>query len=585
MSRVLTGHAVAPGIVIGRIHLAERNELDIGEYRIGHDDVDSEIRRYRNAVYAAREQLLELADRIDTAAAGPAAEIIQSHVLMLGDSMIRKATEEHIRNELCNAEWALQSQLEQILSEFRSMDDEYIRTRAEDVVQVVRLIQDKLSDQAANKPFDNIPDRLADTLVVAEELTPGELAILHERGVAGIVTEHGGPHSHTAILSASLGIPAVLGVRGARDRLQEGGILVLDGGRGEIFADPDEETMEHYRAVQLEAERQRESLAAMREQPAVSLDGVEITLLANAERGQELRQSLEVGAQGIGLFRTEFLYLRGAPPDEETQLMAYRSTIEMLDGAPLTIRTLDLGADKSGESLDFSQLRQSANPALGLRAIRLCLRDQALFKTQLRAILRASACGPVRCLIPMITSLDEVSRVHELLADAKKELEERQQPFDPGMPVGGMIEVPAAALAIRDLGRDLDFISVGTNDLLQYTLAADRGDEQVAHLYDFQHPGVVRLLRFILAEASSLGLPAAVCGEAAGDSRYTRLLLALGLTEFSMHPARLLEVKKIIRETHVASTQEAFGRWMERAADPEDAPLLQILDEAQASVS
>ncbi len=584
MSQVLKGHAVAPGVAIGRAHLAERNELDIGEYRIGVDDVDNEVTRYRNAVYAAREQLLELSDRIDSAAAGPAWEIIQSHVLMLGDSMIRKATEELIRQELCNAEWALQSQLEQILSEFRSMDDEYIRTRAEDVIQVVRLIQDKLSHQAASKPFENIPDRLADTLVVAEELTPGELAVLHERGVAGIVTEHGGPHSHTAILAASLGIPAVLGVHGARGLLEEGSTLVLDGGLGEIYVEPNQEILDRYQALRLEAERIRKSLIAMRDQPAVSLDGVEIILQANAERGPELRQSLEVGAQGIGLYRTEFLYLRGTPPDEETQLARYRSAIEMLGSSPLTIRTLDLGADKSGESLDFSQLRQSANPALGLRAIRLCLRDRALFKTQLRAILRASASGTVRCLIPMITSVEEIARVHELIDEVKRELEDQNQPFDPHMAVGGMIEVPAAALAIPDLGRHLDFISVGTNDLLQYTLAADRGDEQVAHLYDFQHPGVVRLLRFILDQAGSLGLPAAVCGEAAGDQRYTRLLLSLGLTEFSMHPARLLEVKKVIRETHIAAAREAFARWMEGARGPADRSLLQFLDQEQVSV-
>ena len=581
MNPTLKGHAVAPGIAIGRIHLVERNELDIGEYRIKQDDVENEIQRYRNAVDAAREQLMELADRIDPKVAVPAVEIIQSHVLMLGDTKIRRSTEEHIERELCNAEWALQSQLEQVLSEFRSMEDEYIRTRGEDVTQVVRLIQSKLSDEAASKPFENIPDRLADTLVIAAELTPGELAILHERGVAGIVTEHGGPHSHTAIMASSLGIPAVLGVHGARSLLKEGSILILDGGLGTIYADPDAATLERYQGIKKEAEHFRQSLDSIRDRSATSLDGEQVILQANAELSGELQQSLDFGAEGIGLYRTEFLYLRGAPPDEETQLAEYRSAIGLLNGIPLTIRTLDLGADKSTDSLDFSQLRRSANPALGLRAIRLCLRDTKLFKTQLRAILRASAAGPVRCLIPMITNVQEIQRVHELLAEAKMELNERNQPFDQNLQLGGMIEVPAAALAIAQLGRYLDFISVGTNDLLQYTLAADRGEEQLADLYDLQHPGVLYLLKHILDQADKLGIPVAVCGEVAGDPRYARLLLALGLREFSMHPARLLEVKQVIRNTRVAEARKAVKQWLDDPVLQAEISLLQLLDQAQ----
>ncbi|MBT8049256.1 MAG: phosphoenolpyruvate--protein phosphotransferase [Xanthomonadales bacterium] len=583
MSVKLEGHAVAPGVAIGRVHLAESNELEIGEFRIGREDVGKEVRRYRNAVEAARKQLLELADRIGPAVAAPAADIIQSHVLMLADSKIGKNTEEHIRNELCNAEWALQSQLEQILSEFRSMDDEYIRTRGEDVTQVVRLIQSKLGEEAASQPFENIPDRLADTLVVASELTPGELAILHERGVAGIVTEHGGPNSHTAILASSLGIPAVLGVRGARSLLEEDSTLILDGGRGLLIADPGQKTLQRYHELRLESERFKRSLESLRQRRAVSLDGHEISLQANAERRDELLQSVTAGADGIGLYRTEFLYLQGAPPDEETQLSEYLSALELLDGKPLIIRTLDLGADKSTDALDFSQLRRSANPALGLRAIRLCLRDTGLFKTQLRAVLRASASGRVRCLIPMITSVQEIKLVKELLGEARAQLDERGQQYDPELPLGGMIEVPAAALAIDELARELDFISVGTNDLLQYALAADRGDEQVAHLYDLQHPGIVRLLRYILREAGQFGIPATICGEAAGDTRYTRLLLALGLRQFSMHPARLLEVKQIIRETRIDRATEAAKRWLQDPSAAKESSLLELLDQSQES--
>lgn len=581
MTLALTGHAVGRGIAIGRSHLAEGSELEIGEYRIGADEVDKEIRRYRNAIDAARHQLEELAGRVSRNVGIGAAEIIQTHVLMLSDSRLRDGTEEHIRRELCNAEWALQMQLERMLLEFRSLDDEYIRSRGEDVAQVVRLVQNKLNEEAADKPFDNMPDRLADTLVVSRELTPGELAILHERGVAGIVTEHGGPTSHTAILAKSLGIPTVMGVRRAQSLLREGEILVLDGRLGVVYADPDEAISNHYLEVQRITRRFKNSLEAIRDLPAVSLDGQRISLQANAERPAELQLARDEGAGGIGLYRTEFLYLQGAPPDEETQLAEFAAAIALLGGMPLTIRTLDLGADKSTDYLDFSQLRRCANPALGLRAVRLCLRDTDLFKTQLRAILRASALGPVRCLIPMLTSVQEIRMVHLLLDESREELEERGLDYDREMPVGGMIEVPAAALAIEELGRHLDFISVGTNDLLQYSLAADRVDEQVAHLYDLQHPGVVRLLRHIFREAEALRLPATVCGEAAGDRQYTRLLLALGLKEFSMHPGRLLEVKQVVRETDIPKARAALSHWFNLPPGAPPMSLLQVINESQ----
>jgi phosphotransferase system enzyme I (PtsI) len=581
MTLALTGHAVARGIAIGHSHVVERNEFDIIEYRITQDDVENEISRYRTAVDAALEQLNELVNRINVNLSVPAVEIIQSHILMLGDSKIRSNTEDHIRAELCNAEWALQSQLEEVLTEFRNMDDEYIRTRGEDVSQVVSLIQSKLNDATSDRPFKDIPDRLADTLVIASELTPGELAILHERGVGGIVTEHGGPHSHTAIFAASLGIPAVMGVRGAQGLLIEGEELVLDGGLGVVYADPDEAIHKHYRKVQRDTRRFRLSLEAIREAPAVSLDGVEISLQANAELPGELEQACKLGASSIGLYRTEFLYLKGAPPDEDAQLTEYLAAVRKLEGIPLTIRTLDLGADKSTDSLDFSQLRSCANPALGLRAVRLCLRDTDLFKTQLRAILRASAAGPVRCLIPMLTTVNEILMVRSLLQEAREELDARKQKYDKSLPLGGMIEVPAAALALGDLGRHLDFISVGTNDLLQYTLAADRVDEQVAHLYDLQHPGVIRLLRHIFREAATRHIPAAVCGEVAGDRRYTRLLLALGLKEFSMYPGNLLEVKQVVLKTDVQKAKHALKQWLNSSAGQTGMSLLKVLDASQ----
>jgi phosphotransferase system enzyme I (PtsI) len=581
MTLALTGHAVTSGIAIGQTHLAERNELDIEEYRIERKDVETEIKRYRQAVDAARNQLVELAQRISGNVGIPAGEIIQTHVLMLSDDSIREATENQIRNKLCNAEWALQSQLELILAEFRTMDDPYIRSRGEDITQVVRLVQGKLNEKAAGKPFENIPDRLAETMVIASELTPGELAILHERGVAGIVTEHGGPHSHTAILANSLGIPAVLGVRLARSLLKEGEILILDGDLGVVYADPDEAILDHYHQVQRDTVRFRKSLEKVRELPCHSIDGESISLQANGERQEDLLQAVDLGATGIGLYRTEFLHLRGMASDEETQLAEYLAAVNTLDGLPLTIRTLDQGADKPIDSADFERLSSSTNPAMGLRAIRLCLRDTDQFKRQLRAILRASAAGPVRCLIPMLTSAREVVMVRSLLDEAREELDESGLAYDPNLPLGGMIEVPAAALAIEEFSQNLDFISVGTNDLLQYLLAADRADEQVAHLYDLQHPGVVRLLRQIFRSAEASRIPVTVCGEVAGDRRYTRLLLALGLREFSMHPSRLLEVKRVITKTDIPRATAALTQWLNSTEIKRDISLLQLLDQSQ----
>ena len=583
MTLALTGHAVSRGIVIGQAHLAERNELEIGEYRIPEDAVDSEISRLRLALKTAREQLDLLSERVTRSAGTTASEIIQTHILMLRDSSIGDAAEQRIRDELCNAEWALQSQLETILAEFRHMDDDYIRSRGEDVVQVVRMVQAELSDSSDERAFDNIPDRLADTLVVTSELTPGELALLHERGVAGIVTEHGSPYSHAAILASSLGIPAVFGVRLAHSLLKEGESVILDGRLGVVYADPDEAFIEHYHDIERITSRFRKSLDDVRNKPAHSLDGESILLQANAEREDEILLATDMKADGVGLYRTEFMFMRGEAPDEETQLQEYKLALEALAGKPLTIRTMDLGADKTSEALDFTLLRSSMNPALGLRAIRLCLRDTDLFKTQLRAILRASAMGKVRCLIPMLTSVHEVMMVKALLEESRAELKIRGQAFDPEMQLGGMIEVPAAALAIEDLGHHLDFLSIGTNDLLQYALAADRVDEQVAHLYDPLHPGVVRLMHYMFTACASARMPVTVCGELAGDRRYTRLLLALGLRSFSMHPARLLEVKQVIIETHAGRAAAALAHWLNIGPQRQDTPLLRLLDQSQTS--
>lgn len=581
MTLALTGHGGADGIAIGRVHLAERSEAEIGEYRIRKQGVEEEIERFRQAITNASEQLELLIEQLGSDSGATATEIISMHVVMLRDESFNVSIESRIREELCNAEWALQAQLEQILAEFRHIDDPYIRSRGEDVAQVVSLVQHKLSEKTSSVPLKDIPDRLADTLVVATDLTPGELAALHHRGVAGIITEHGSAYSHTAIMAGSLDIPAVLGVRLARELLQEGENLVLDGRLGLVYANPNKALLAHYRDAQRKSARYRKKLESVRELPSATLDGMEISLQANAERVDEIEAAVQDGAESVGLYRTEFLFIGSEVPEEEAQYEAYCEALEVLKGRTLTIRTLDLGADKTLQSQSAISMPSAANPALGLRAVRLCLRDTEMFKTQLRAILRTSAVGPVRCLIPMLTSVHEVRMVRSLIDEASQELRDRGLPFDQNMPLGGMIEVPAAALSAADLARHLDFLSVGTNDLLQYTLAADRVDEQVAHLYDPQHPGVLQLLQFVVDAGVMRNIPVTVCGELAGDKRYIRLLLALGLREFSMHANRLLEVKRIVTQTNVRRARLVLEQWREGHAEAYDLDLLGMIDASQ----
>jgi len=581
----LNGHGVSGGIAIGLTHRVEHNELNIGEHRITSDQAESEIQRFRAAVQRAVNQLEQVSESVKEELSGAASEIITTHIHLLQDQGLASATERLIRQELCNAEWALQIQLEKLLDDFRHLEDEYIRSRSEDIRQVVQLLQTKLGEKGKEKLLDGVPDRLAGTLVVATDLTPGELATLHQRGVAGIVTEHGGPHSHTAILASSLRIPAVFGIRLAHDLLVEGERLVLDGQLGVVYANPDDAILHHYEQVRRDSDQYRLSLESVRNLPANSLDGQPISLQANGERPADLKAAIAANADGVGLFRTEFLYLEGDAPDEESQLKHYLEALEALEGRTLTIRTLDLGADKPAGSTQYSSQHSANNPALGLRAVRLCLRDTDLFRIQLQAILRASAEGPVRCLIPMLTSVHEIILVRSLLEESRQNLEKRRLPFDDTMPLGGMIEVPAAAFALEELGAQLDFLSVGTNDLLQYALAVDRVDEQVAHLYDPQHPGVVRLLGHIFKVANQLGKEVAVCGELAGDSRYTRLLLALGLRKLSMHPGNLLEVKQVVRDTDISRATAALTGWLNHAQDDQDGePTEQLLRSGRISL-
>jgi phosphotransferase system enzyme I (PtsI) len=501
-------------------------------------------------VRVARQQLKAIRNGIPETTRADITDFIDTHLLMLEDSMLTAAPVDLIRERQCNAEWALKSQRDALAAVFDEMDDPYLRTRKDDVDHVVNRIQRILvSEHTHSDPQDN--EVLRGAIVVAHDLTPAETALLHHQGIAGFVTESGGPLSHTAILARSLGLPAIVGTHVTPHQIRDGDVVVLDALKGVLLTSVDDNTLTDYRRQQREEIKRQNELGRLKDEPAVTLDGVHVQLLANVELREDVLAARRAAADGIGLYRTEFLFMnRNDVPDEDEQLQQYLSVIKTLKGLPVTIRTLDLGADKNCGAEPRSD-HISPNPALGLRAIRLCLKHADLFRPQLRAILRASAKGPVRMMIPMLSSASELNEVLALIEDVKQELQRQRLAFDWNMPVGGMIEVPAAALSASLFARRLDFLSIGTNDLIQYTLAIDRVDDEVTYLYDPLHPAVLRLIKMVIDAGREYAIPVSMCGEMAGDPHYTRLLLGMGLTDFSVHPAALLEVKDVIHQCRV----------------------------------
>lgn len=545
----LHGTGVSNGIAIGKAYVLYRERPEVPEYALPRHLVDEEIERFRRALEAARDQLERIRDHIPKSAPPEIASIIDTHLLILHDRMISHAPEDHIRKRQCNAEWALKIQSDILGSVFEQMEDPYLRNKKTDVNHVVdRILRNLL--MSSEEEHEQISDALAGQIVVANDLTPADTVLLKHNRIGAFVTNLGGPISHTAILARSLEIPAIVAVHNATRFIRNGDDLIVDGKLGVLLVAPDKAQLAEYRQKQKDIVQMRRVLDAMRASRSVTRDNVEIGLYANIELPEDIKAVNKVGAHGVGLFRTEFLYMnRPDLPDEEEQFDAYVKVVKALPGKPVTIRTLDLGADKRSEGLREGE-SAGANPALGLRAVRLCLQDLSLFRPQLRAILRASAFGQVRLMIPMISSLDEMFRVLDLIEETKSELQREGKKFDERLPVGGMIEVPAAAVAADLFAPHLDFLSIGTNDLIQYTLAIDRVDDAVSYLYDPLHPSVLRLIATTINAGRSTGIPVAMCGEMAGDPRYTRVLLGLGLREFSMHPSGLLEVKKIVRESN-----------------------------------
>lgn len=554
MSSAIAGTGVSRGIVIGPVHRLESNETEVYEAAIPPNLIENEVARFRRAVRLARQQLKAIRNSIPETTRADISDFIDTHLLMLEDSMLTVAPVELIRDRQCNAEWALKSQRDALASVFDEMDDPYLRTRKDDIDHVVSRIQRILfNEQTPGEPLEK--EVLHGAIVVAHDLTPAETALLHHQGIAGFVTESGGPLSHTAILARSLGLPAIVGTHVTPHQIRDGDVVVLDALEGILLTDVDEITLRDYRHRQRDEIKRRNRLERLRDEPAVTVDGIHVQLLANVELHEDVLAAKRAAADGIGLYRTEFLFMnRDDIPDEAEQLHQYLSVVEALKGLPVTIRTLDLGADKRCSTEPRGDYI-SPNPALGLRAIRLCLKHQDLFRPQLRAILRASASGPVRMMIPMLSSAGELSEVLALIADVRQELEREHLAFDPAIPIGGMIEVPAAALSASLFARRLDFLSIGTNDLIQYTLAIDRVDDEVTYLYDPLHPAVLRLIKMVIDAGHAYAIPVSMCGEMAGDPQYTRLLLGMGLTDFSVHPAALLEVKDVVQQCQVARYQ------------------------------
>jgi phosphotransferase system enzyme I (PtsI) len=564
MNFVLHGYPVSGGITVGYAHLVATARLEVAHYEIAPEAVDAELARFDRAMRAAQDELSALKAHIAPGSPAEFEAFLDLHRMILNDSALAEAPREIIRKRRANAEWALVQQMERLVERFEEIDDAYLRERKADVQQAVeRVLKALMGGKALAEPPSSEEEKL---IVVAHDLSPADMILFKKHHFGGFVTDVGGVTSHTAIVARSLGIPAIVGLHHAYQTIAEGELLIVDGTQGLLIVNPEPSVLTEYRARQAELKAERKRLRRLKSTPAATVDGTPIELYANIELPQDLPEVLEAGAEGVGLFRTEFMFLnRRDLPGEEEQLDAYREVALGMGGRPVVLRTLDLGADKAlngnGEGA------QMPNPAMGLRAIRFCLAEPQIFLTQLRAILRASHYGKVRILLPMLAHAHEIDQTLALINQAKAQLDERDQPYDREIMIGGMIEIPAAALALPIFMRRLNFLSIGTNDLIQYTLAIDRTDDSVAHLYDPLHPAVLTLVAGTIQTATRGGIPVAVCGEMAGDLQMTRLLLGLGLRNFSMHPSQLLPTKERILRTNLAEVQ-ALAQRVLRASDP-----------------
>ncbi|MGB1799244.1 MAG: phosphoenolpyruvate--protein phosphotransferase [Gammaproteobacteria bacterium] len=575
MTISLQGVSVSRGIAIGHVHIIQHDQLDVREYSISNSQLTRELSRFNDAIANARQQLRAIRDHIPTSTSVDIAAFIDTHLLMLEDNALTEEPKRIIKERLCNAEWALKLQRDALVNVFNEMEDAYLSTRKDDVDHVVNRILRILLNE---KPLlHEVPDdHLKNKIIIADDLMPADTVLMQHYGIAAFATEFGGPTSHTAILARSLGIPAIIGLHNAQRIIKNNDFAIIDGASGTVLINPDKKIQLYYEKKQREVKRYYSSLNKLKNAPTKSADKVPVELMANIELPKDFETVRNVGAKGVGLYRTEFLYMnRDAPPDEEEHLETYIAVLKALRGLPLTIRTLDLGADKQVDGAGKQTGPVKSNPALGLRAVRLCLKEPELFKPQLRAILRASAFGPVRIMIPMLTNTQEMQQVLVTIEELKKSLDAEGIDYDPDIEVGGMIEVPAAAICADIFAKNLDFLSIGTNDLIQYTMAIDRVNDEVNYLYDPLHPAVLRLIQTTIKAGQKANIPVAMCGEMAGEIEHTKLLLGLGLREFSVHPASLLEVKKIISETDISELTNLTKKILNAASGAEIKILLQ----------
>lgn len=553
MSFTLHGLGVSGGIAIGVAHLISHATLEVAHLTIAPRMVEKELARFDAALEKVRAELLALKESTEHAPAEFGA-FLDLHRMILDDPELSQVPRTLISERRCNAEWALVQQMEHLVRQFDAFEDPYLRERGHDVRQVVERVIKELAGQAGRAAVRAAKGVKEENLiVVAHDLSPADVIAFKEHHFASFITDVGGATSHTAILARSMAVPAVLGLHNARQLIRDKEPLIVDGTRGVIIVNPDPRVLEEYQFRKSEIELERSKLKRLKTSKSASIDGVEVSLQANIELPSDVPAALEGGAEGVGLFRTEFLFLdRGELPTEDEQFEAYRKVVKGMEGRPVTIRTFDLGADKDLNPEGTMGDRVKTNPALGMRAIRVSLAEPKMFQTQLRAILRASKYGKVKLLIPMLAHAHEIDATLAAVEQAKSSLRGDRIGFDAGIEIGGMIEIPAAALAIGLFLRRLDFLSIGTNDLIQYTLAIDRTDEQVAPLYDPLHPAVLMLIAHTLHSGEKAGIPVSVCGELAGDANLTRLLLGMGLRTFSMHPAQILEVKSRVLKSNIA---------------------------------
>ena len=573
MTFALHGIPVSKGIAIGKAVLISRAALEVSHYLVEPGKEGAEAQKLLDAFEQVRLELGQLRQGLPKDAPQEMAAFLDVHAMILADPALAEKPIKLIQTQRLNAAWALTTELNDLLEQFADIEDTYLKERAHDIRQVaervIKALNAQKKDPLNDSDFLPTSDIGVESIIVAHDIAPHDMLRFKEHAFTGFVTDLGGKTSHTAIVARSMEIPAVVGVRHASEMIRHGDWLVLDGERGVVVVAPDEHLLAEYRKLQTQFLKETRKLQQLKHAKTETADRVEIELFANIELPEDAIQAVKLGAIGVGLFRSEFLFMdrKHALPDEEQQYQEYRRVVDLMHGLPVNIRTIDVGADKAlGGGGDISQTGISP---LGLRAIRWSLTEPEIFLTQLRAILRASAHGQARIMIPMLAHAKEIDETFRLIEKAKQQLHQRGKAFNPNIQVGAMIEIPAAALVLPLFIKRFDFLSIGTNDLIQYTLAIDRADHAVAHLYDPLHPAILNLLANIIEQAKRANVPVAVCGEMAGDPALTRLLLGLGLTDFSMHFSQLLLVKREILQANVGLLKARIARVL-KAYEPEE---------------